>query len=125
MKGARKIAIIDWFAVFLVLFTVLLLIQWFFPALIVVVVFSSIFAWYYHTYLDVPRTEQEKIVLSNWYAWLERQWKEHPPAVHDVEYYLKHAALKPVVTITFIIIMGFLLLLLFSSWHGFGLHPAG
>jgi hypothetical protein len=120
MKGALKIAIIDWFVVFLVLFVVLLVVQWCVPALIVLAVFSAIFAWYYHTHLDVPRTAEEKLVLSNWYAWLERRWKDNPPTVEDAEYYLKHAALKPVVTITFLAIMVVLLLLLYLSWHGLG-----
>lgn len=120
MKGAPKIAIIDWFAVFFLLFAGLLAVQWFVPALIVLAVFSSIFAWYYHTYLDVPRTPEEKLVLSNWWAWLERRWKECPPTVEDAEYYLRHAALNPVVTITFLVIMVVLLLLLFLSWRGVG-----
>ena len=88
MKGAPKIAIIDWFAVFLLLFAALLFLQWFVPALVVLAIFSTIFAWYYHTYLDVPRTAEEKLVLSNWWAWLEQRWKESPPAERGLEYYL-------------------------------------
>ena len=116
MKGAPKIAIIDWFAVFLLLFAALLFLQWFVPALVVLAIFSTIFAWYYHTYLDVPRTAEEKLVLSNWWAWLERRWKESPPTVEDAEYYMKHAVMKPVVALSFIFIMSLLLLWFFSSW---------
>ncbi len=122
MKGVPKIAIIDWFAVFIVLLTILLSIQWFIPALIVLAVFSSIFAWYYHTYLDVPRTEQEKLILSNWYARLEQRWRDTPPCVQSAEYYLRHAPLSPLVAGVFLLVMGLLLFWFFASLLGFRIY---
>lgn len=116
MKGAPKIAIIDWFAVFLLLFSGLLAVQWFVPALIVLAIFSSIFAWYYHTYLDVPPDEQQKLILSNWYARLEQRWRDQPPTVQDAEYYVKHAPMMPAVALVFLFLVSLLLVCFFGVW---------
>lgn len=112
MNGAKNVGILDWFAVFALLFTVLLILKWFFPALVVVIIFSAIFAWYYHTYLDVPRTEEEKIILSNWWAWLERRWREHPPTVRSIEYYVNHAPLDQPLPVVLLELIGLAILLL-------------
>jgi hypothetical protein len=112
MKASPNLGITFGFAAFAVIFGSFLTLRWLFPALVTAIAFGAAYALYYHTVLDVPDTEEERAWKREWLARLEDRWKTLPPAVRDLEYYIKHAPLNPYAVIAFIAFGSYALLVM-------------
>lgn len=88
--------VVAWFATFFALFFGFLLIGFFIPALVTVVVFSSVFAAAYHLYMQMPgRKEENERFIREWQANLEKRRAERPSVSHSVTYYMRRAPFDP------------------------------
>jgi hypothetical protein len=112
MKASPNLGITFGFAAFAVIFGSFLTLRWLFPALITAIAFGAAYAIYYHTVLDVPDTEEERVWKREWLARLEQKWEARPAAVRDLEYYLNHAPLNPYAVIALIAIAGYMALVM-------------
>jgi len=105
--------VVAWFATFFALFFGFLLIGFFIPALVTVVVFGAVFAAAYHLYMQMPgRKEENERFIREWRAHLEKRWAERPTVTHSVTYYIRRAPFEPGAAIGLLIALVVLILII-------------
>ena len=104
--------VVAWFATFFVLFFGFLLIGFFIPALVTIVIFGAVFAAAYHMYTLMPgRKEENERFIREWRAQLEKRWAERPALARSVTHYMRRAPFEPSAAIGLLVALAVLILI--------------
>jgi hypothetical protein len=105
--------VVAWFATFFALFFGFLIIGFFIPALVTIVVFGAVFAAAYHLYTLMPgRKEENERFIREWRAHLEKRWGERPTVARSVTYYMRRAPFEPSAAIGLLVVLVALILII-------------